>query len=172
MQEIVKSVLEQYPPAIIYTSVISFGDPVVHVDFKDNMSLTDLKKVIDSIDKPTKESLLDQALEKARSLFKDAAQKRPSIRNVLVVFVDKKSGSVLGDVKASSKLLEDDGVKVIIVGVGGEVDKAEIDSVSSTSLLTNTTDSPDSTAETIIMIAGKGDDPNSLVNARIRLWEG
>ena len=86
---------------------------------------------------------------------------------MLVVFVDKKSGSVLGDVKASSKLLEDDGVKVIIVGVGGEVDKAEIDAVSSTSLLTNTTDSPDSTAEKIIMIADKGDDPNSLVNARI-----
>ena len=156
MQDIINSILEQYPPAIIYHSVISFGYPVVHVDFKAKLSLTDLKKAIDSIEKPAGKALLDKALEKARSLFKDAAKKRPSARNVLVVFVDKKSGSDVNDVKASSRLLKGDGVKVIVVGVGGEVHKPEIDSVSPTSIFTNTTDSADSVALKIVTIVDKG----------------
>ena len=157
MQDIIKATMENYPAAIIYYSVLSFGDPpVVHINFDDKMSAEDQRRTIDSIDKPSGKTSLDKALEKARSLFKDAAMKRPAAKNVLVVFVDRKSDSEIIDVKASSTLLEGDGVKVIIVGIGDEVDKREVDAVTSTSILTNTTDNPDSVAEEIIKNIDKG----------------
>jgi len=70
--------------------------------------------------------------------------------------VDGKSDSKIDDVKASSRLLQADGVKVIVVGVGDEVDKPEIDVVTETTALTNTTDNPDSVAEVIIITIDKG----------------
>ena len=159
MQDIIKATMENYPPAIIYYSVLSFGDPpVVHINFEDKMSAEDQRRTIGSIDKPSGKTSLDKALEKARSLFKDAAMKRPAAKNVLVVFVDRKSDSEMIDVKASSTLLEGDGVKVIIVGIGDEVDKREVDVVTSTSILTNTTDNPDSVAEEIIKNIDKGEE--------------
>lgn len=159
MQDIVKSTMDKYPPANIYHSVLSFGDPpVVHINFEDKISEEDRKRAVASIDKTSGKASLDKALDKARDLFKEAAMKRPAAKNILVVIVDKKSDSKLDDVKASSRLLEDDGVKVVVVGVGEEVDKPEIDVVSPTSILTNTTENPGSVAEEIIKALGNGEE--------------
>lgn len=159
MQDIVKSTMDKYPPANIYYSVLSFGDPpVVHINFEDKISEEDRKRAVASIDKTSGKASLDKALDKARDLFKEAAMKRPAAKNILVVIVDKKSDSKLDDVKASSRLLEDDGVKVVVVGVGEEVDKPEIDVVSPTSILTNTTEKPGSVAEEIIKALGNGEE--------------
>ena len=159
MQDIVKSTMDKYPPANIYYSVLSFGDPpVVHINFEDKISEEDRKRAVASIDKTSGKASLDKALDKSRDLFKEAAMKRPAAKNILVVIVDKKSDSKLDDVKASSRLLEDDGVKVVVVGVGEEVDKPEIDVVSPTSILTNTTEKPGSVAEEIIKALGNGEE--------------
>lgn len=157
MQDIIKSTMESYPPGTIYYSVLSFGDPpVVHINFEDKMSEEDRRRAIDSIPKPSGKASLDKALDKARSLFKAAAKKRPDAKNTLVVFVDKKSDSNLDDVKASAWLLEDDGVKVIVAGIGDDVDKPEVDIVSPTSILSNTTDGPDYVAKEIVKRVDKG----------------
>lgn len=159
MQDVVKSTMNKYPPASIYYSVLSFGDPtVVHINFEDKMSDEDRKRAIDSIVKPSGKASLDKALDKARSLFEEAAIKRPTAKNILVVIVDKKSDSKLDDVKASARLLEDVGIKVVVVAVGNEVDQPEVLVVSPTSILTNTTDKPDSVAEKIIKIIDKGEE--------------
>lgn len=157
MQNIIKSVVDNYPTSNIFYSVISFGDtPVVHINFDDQLSNEDRKRAIDSITKTTGIASLDKALETARDLFNTASTQRPTAKNILVVMVDGKSDSKLDDVKASSRLLQADGVKVIVVGVGDEVDKPEIDVVTETTALTNTTDNPDSVAEVIIITIDKG----------------
>ena len=157
MQNIIKSVVDNYPTSNIFYSVISFGDtPVVHINFDDQLSNEDRKRAIDSITKTTGIASLDKALETARDLFNTASTQRPTAKNILVVMVDGKSDSKLDDVKASSRLLRADGVKVIVVGVGDEVDKPEIDVVTETTALTNTTDNPDSVAEVIIITIDKG----------------
>ena len=157
MQNIIKSVVDNYPTSNIFYSVLSFGDtPVVHINFDDQLSNEDRKRAIDSITKTTGIASLDKALETARDLFNTASTQRPTAKNILVVMVDGKSDSKLDDVKASSRLLRADGVKVIVVGVGDEVDKPEIDVVTETTALTNTTDNPDSVAEVIIITIDKG----------------
>ena len=157
MQNIIKSVVDNYPTSNIFYSVLSFGDtPVVHINFDDQLSNEDRKRAIDSITKTTGIASLDKALETARDLFNTASTQRPTAKNILVVMVDGKSDSKLDDVKASSRLLQADGVKVIVVGVGDEVDKPEIDVVTETTALTNTTDNPDSVAEVIIITIDKG----------------
>lgn len=157
MQNIIKSVVDNYPTSNIFYSVLSFGDtPVVHINFDDQLSNEDRKRAIDSITKTTGIASLDKALETARDLFNTASTQRPTAKNILVVMVDGKSDSKLDDVKASSRLLQADGVKVIVVGVGDEVDKPEISVVTETKTLTNTTDNPDSVAEVIIITIDKG----------------
>ena len=162
MQDIIKSVVDNYPTSNIFYSVLSFGDPpVVHINFDDQLSDEDRKRAIDSIAKTTGIASLDKALETARGLFSTASAKRPTAKNILVVMVDGKSDSKLDDVKASSRLLQGDGVKVIVVGVGGDVDKPEIDVVTPTTILTNTTDNPDSVAAVIIINIDKGKEHTS-----------
>ena len=159
MQDILKSFIDNYPSVGVYYSVLTFGEaPVVHLNFTYQMTIEDRKRAINLIDQKRGQASLDKALDKARDLFKDAAMKRPAAKNILVVFVDKKSNSKKDDVKASSRLLEDDGVRVVIVGVGNEVDKPEVDVVSPTSILTNTTDNPDTVAKEIIIIIDKGEE--------------
>ena len=157
MQDIIKSVVDNYPTSNIFYSVLSFGDPpVVHINFDDQLSDENRKRAIDSITKTTGTASLDKALETARDLFNTASALRPTAKNIVVVMVDGKSDSKLDDVKASSRLLQADGVRVIVVGVGNEVDKPEIDVVTETTVLTNTTDNPDSVAEVIIITINKG----------------
>ena len=157
MQDIIKSVIDKYPTSNIFYSVLSFGDPPdVHINFDDQLSDEDRKRAIDSIDKTTGKASLDKALETARSLFSAAYTKRPMAKNILVVMLDGKSDSKLDDVRASSRLLESDRVKVIVVGVGDDVDQPEIDAVTPNPILTNTTDNPDSVAEEIIENIDKG----------------
>lgn len=159
MQDVIKSVVDNYPTSNIFYSVLSFGDPpVVHINFEDQLSDEDGKRAIDSITKTTGIASLDKALETARGLFNSASTKRPTAKNILVVMVDDKSDSKLDDVKASSRLLQGDGVKVIVVGVGDDVDKPEIDVVTPTTILTNTTDNPDSVAVVIIKYIDKGEE--------------
>lgn len=157
MQDIIKSVVDNYPTSNIFYSVLSFEDPpVVHVNFDDQLSDEDRKRAIDSIDKTTGKASLDKALETARGLFSTASAKRPTAKNIFVVMVDGKSDSKLDDIKASSRLLESDGVEIIVIGVGDDVDQPGIDGVTPNSILTNTTDNPDSVAKEIIKNIDKG----------------
>ena len=162
MQDIIKSVVNNYPTSNIFYSVVSFEDPpVVHFDFTDQLSKENIKRAIDSIDN-VGPALLDKALDKARDLFNAATTQRPGSKNILVVMVDDKSDSTLGDVKASTRLLQGDGVKVMVVGVGEEVDQEETGSITYIVILTNTTDNPDSVAEEIIKNIDKGEDTELL----------
>ena len=157
MQEIMKSVVDTYPTSNIFYSVLSFGDsPVVHLDFTDQLSDENIKRTIDSIGQTTGSSSLDKALDKARDLLDAAATERPGAKNILVVMVDSKSDSDMIDVKVSSRLLRGDGVKVMVVGVGNEVDQEETGSITYITILTNTTDRPEGVAKEIIRNIDKG----------------
>lgn len=70
--------------------------------------------------------------------------------------VDGKFDSKLDDVKVFLRLLQVDGVKVIVVGVGDEVDKLEIDVVIEIIFFVNIIDNLDFVVEIIIIIIDKG----------------
>lgn len=81
---------------------------------------------------------------------------RLRVKNVFVVMVDGKFDSKLDDVKVFLRLLQVDGVKVIVVGVGDEVDKLEIDVVIEIIFFVNIIDNLDFVVEIIIIIIDKG----------------
>lgn len=81
---------------------------------------------------------------------------RLMVKNIFVVMVDGKFDSKLDDVKVFLRLLQVDGVKVIVVGVGDEVDKLEIDVVIEIIFFINIIDNLDFVVEVIIIIIDKG----------------
>lgn len=81
---------------------------------------------------------------------------RLRVKNIFVVMVDGKFDSKLDDVKVFLRLLQVDGVKVIVVGVGDEVDKLEIDVVIEIIFFVNIIDNLDFVVEIIIIIIDKG----------------
>lgn len=125
-KEVIKAIIDAYSMNKLRYGVIVFGSSAsIKVSFGDDFpSDQDLKTVIDFLSHSKETPALDIALRKGKELF-DEAQERPNARKVLVVIIDKKSTSKLDDVKASARLLEDDGIKVIPVVIGDEVDPVE-----------------------------------------------
>lgn len=84
---------------------------------------------------------LDKALEGAKDLFKASNGARSNALKFLVVITDKKSDSITQDVKNSADILDEKGIRVIGVVLGGEVD-GELDDVTDLKDdVINTTDS-------------------------------
>ena len=126
-KEVIKAIIDTYSLNKLRYGVIVFGSSAsVRVSFGDDFSSDeDLKSVINFLSLTNEPPDLDKALQKAKELF-DKAPERPNARKVLVVIADKKSTSKLIELKASAKMLEVEGIKVIPVAIGNEVDSNEL----------------------------------------------
>ena len=126
-QEVIKAIIDTYGMTKLRYGVIVFGSRASsRISFGDVfLSDENLKNMIGLLSGPNELPALGEALKKGKELF-DNAEERPNARKVLVVITDKKSTSRLDDLKGSAKLLEEDGIKVIPVAIGDEVDHAEL----------------------------------------------
>ncbi len=142
-KEVIKAIIDTYSMNKLRYGVIVFGSRAsIRVSFGDDFPSDEgLKNVIDFLSGSKETPDLDDALKKGKELF-DEAQERPNARKVLVVIIDKKSTSKLDDVKASAKLLQDDGITVIPVVIGDEVDPVECGEITpdKTNVVNVTTD--------------------------------
>lgn len=126
-KEVIKAIIDAYSMNKLRYGVIVFGSSAsIKVSFGDDFPSDEgLKTVIDFLSGSKETPDLDDALKKGKELF-DEAQERPNARKVLVIIIDKKSTSKLDDLKASAKLLQNDGIKVVPVAIGDEVDRVEV----------------------------------------------
>lgn len=123
-KEIIKQTVEKFGLQRVRYSLITFGaTPDVRIRF-DNVFDTEeeLGNLVDNVKKAVGAAALDKALEEVRYLFALAEETRPDASKVVVVITDKKSDSTEDDVKAASKKLKEDGVRVIAVVLGAESD--------------------------------------------------
>lgn len=132
--EVIKSIIDTYAMNKLRYGVIVFGSSAsIRVSFGDDFTTdANLKDVITFLSGPNERPALGEALKKGKELF-DEAPERPNARKVLVLITDMKSTSKLDDLKATAKMLEDDGIKVIPVAIGDDVDHLELDETTSDS---------------------------------------
>lgn len=133
-KEVIKSIIDTYAMNKLRYGVIVFGSSAsIRVSFGDDYTTdANLKDVITFLSGPNERPALGEALKKGKELF-DEAPERPNARKVLVLITDMKSTSELDDLKATAKMLEDDGIKVIPVAIGDDVDHLELDETTSDS---------------------------------------
>ena len=132
--EVIKSIIDTYAMNKLRYGVIVFGSSAsIRISFGDDFTTdANLKDVISFLSGPNERPALGEALKKGKELF-DEAPERPNARKVLVLITDMKSTSKLDDLKATAKMLEDDGIKVIPVAIGDDVDHLELDETTSDS---------------------------------------
>ena len=109
---------------------IRYGkDATVVIKLGDVSTREDAKVEFTKITNPGDGNNLDVALISARDiLFKDA--RRRSHKTILI-FVDKKLQNVDGwSLSRITKSLRDIGIRIVVVGIGNEVDQAEIESIA------------------------------------------
>lgn len=142
-KEVIKSIIDTYAMNKLRYGVIVFGSKAsIKVSFGDDFPTDEnLKNVITILSGSNERPDLDEALKKGKELFDDAPE-RPNAWKVLVLITDAKSSSKLVDVKATAKMLQDDGIKVIPVAIGDEVDHVELEETTSdkTNVVNVTTD--------------------------------
>lgn len=142
-KEVIKSIIDTYAMNKLRYGVVVFGSSAsIRVSFGDDFPTDEnLKNVITILSGSNERPALDEALKKGKELF-DEAPERPNARKVLVFITDMKSTSKLADLKEAAKMLEDDGIKVIPVAIGDEVDHVELEETTSdkTNVVNVTTD--------------------------------
>lgn len=154
MKNVMKHVVDTYGLASMSYGLILFADSATTYipfsqTFPDKMALTAL---LDTYPSPRGEPVLQKALEEAKSMF-DKASARPEAKKVLAVIMDKKSINDLNELKEAAKVLEEDNVQVVPVGVGPNVEDKEIESITSNKQNVITTDKdgdPSSVGQEII----------------------
>jgi len=142
-KEVIKSIIDTYAMNKLRYGVIVFGSSAtIKVSFgADFPTDENLKNVITILSGSNERPDLDEAMKKGKELF-DEAPERPNARKVLVLIVDIKSSNKLDDLKATAKMLQDDGINVIPVAIGDEVDYVECGETTSdkTNVVNVTTD--------------------------------
>ena len=123
-KEIIKKTVEAFGLSRVRYSLITFGaTPVVKIRFNNVFaSEEELGKIVDNVKKDEGAASLEKALEEPRYLFALAEDTRPNAKRVVVVITDKKSDSTEASVRAASRKLRDDGVRVIAIVLGNEFD--------------------------------------------------
>lgn len=125
--------------------IVVFGSTAsIKITFDDYFSDDEnLKAAVDALSGTKGPPALDEALKKGRELFGNSIG-RSNARKVLVVITDIKSTSALVDSGKTGKLLEEDGVRVVAVGIGDQVDHKELEAiVPDKSSVVNVTDDVD-----------------------------
>lgn len=123
IKEVVQELIDTYGVQRVYYSVILFGRvPSIRIRFTQQLDEASLKSAIQGLRRPSGGSSLSVALETARGVFRDG---RPDSKKVVLVVMDAKSGSSKDDVKEAASELEEDGIKVIPLMLGGQADLDE-----------------------------------------------
>ena len=128
MKDVINEIVEMFGQERIHYSVIVFGSvPDVKIQFNDNFPTDVLLKTLRSVERAVGSALLP-TLQKAQEIFKNYS--RPGVRRVLVVITDSKSNSDENGLRERAFLLEQDQIKVIPVGLGGETDDTELETLT------------------------------------------
>lgn len=132
MKNVMKHIMETYGLVSIRYGVIMFGNSAstyipFSQTFPDKIALTTL---LDSFPPLRGGPDLRKALEEAKTLF-DQATARPNAKKVLAVIIDNKSINNRNEIEEPAKVLEDDDVQVVPVGVGPNVDEEELETMTS-----------------------------------------
>ena len=132
MKNIIKYVVDTYGLVSIRYGIIMFGDSAnTYIPFSQTFpDRTVLTTLIDSYPPLRGGPDLRKALEEAKSLF-DQATARPDAKKVLAVIIDHESINNSSEIKEAAKVLEDDDVQVVPVGVGPNVDDEELETITS-----------------------------------------
>jgi hypothetical protein len=99
----------------------------VHFRFKDE-DKEKVKDKISSIQRRGDGTMMGEGLQKVNELF--TSESRPNSHKVLIVMMNGPLGGRAGELKTGAKALQKDGVKVITVAIGDEVDHDELRQLS------------------------------------------
>lgn len=128
-KDIVKAMIDQEQPIRTRYGLITYTNQAdTRVSFDDFRDKTNLKQFIDFIRWSEAGVALDDGLEKASELFREASPLHS--RKVLVVFVNARTGVSKADLKAKSRKLLDSGVNVLVVSIGNNVDSNEVATIT------------------------------------------
>lgn len=111
--------------------VITFGDShALSVQFDDYNNIKSLLRGVDAVPKISGEKRLDEALYFAARVLSQVKDRTDS-HKILVVLTDGKQPLGRNSLNDAARLLKQIGVKVIIVGVGGNVDIKVLETITS-----------------------------------------
>ena len=131
MKDTIAWIISNYGTEKLRYSVILFGnDAKIELDFDGGISTPN--KLIQFVQElPRRRGGPDviSALKEAKKVF-ESASARPNAWKVLVVITDKRSGSSLSDIEKAAEPLDEKGIKIVPVAVGGEADPSELEATN------------------------------------------
>lgn len=158
-KETITSIIDNYGTNNIHYAMISFGNDAISVfQFGNYTTSQQLKDLVANVRRSSGGPVLDEALRLAREVFNSAGARRDA-HKVLVVITDKKPTSSLDDVIPEAHMLDDMDVKVIPVGIGGEIFRKELDEITpniSDVITISAVDNPEQLGEEIMVKVLKG----------------
>lgn len=131
MRDVIKEIIEDYGTRVIHYSFIIYGSEAstkysFTTDPVDQDYLQNFVEFMPVINPPTSPHV---ALEEATKAFKGAGV-RANATKVLVVMTDMKGDSTKEEIDAAADPLKQMKVKVIVVGIGANVDNNELVNVT------------------------------------------
>ena len=131
MKDTITWIISNYGTEKLRYSVILFGDDAeIELDFDGDISTPNkLIQFVQGLPRRRGGPDVISALEEAKRVF-ESASARPNAWKVLVVITDKGSGSSLSDIEKAAEPLDEEGIKVVPVAVGGEADRSELEATN------------------------------------------
>lgn len=128
MKDTITWIISNYGTGKLRYSVILFGnDAKIELDFDGGISTPNkLIQFVQGLPRRRGGADVISALEEAKTVF-ESASARTNAWKVLVVITDKRSGSSLTDIKKAAEPLDEKGIKVLSVAVGGEAYPPELE---------------------------------------------
>ena len=129
MKGVMKSIFDQLGVESIRPAIIVYGDSAsVRLRFDEEITdIDELKRRIDNLPRNTGTPDLNAALKMAQVVF---AGSRPNAKKVLVIITDDKSDSKPWVITAGARQLEEEGIEVVAVGIGSEVDRKQLETTT------------------------------------------
>ena len=160
MKSVINSIIDQYSISRIKYGVVVYGyNATTVIDFQQVfLKEENLKQYLSTVQPASGGSSLERGLTEGKELF-EAGGTRPNARKVLVVFTDKKSTGDDKMAEAAAMELQDQGIKVIAIGLGSESDLTELKDVATDGrhvIPAKRTDDTDELAGEIMELAFKG----------------
>ena len=129
MKGVMKSIFDQLGVESIRPAIIVYGDSAsVRLRFDEEITdIDELKRRINNLPRNTGTPDLNAALKMAQVVF---AGSRPNAKKVLVIITDDKSDSKPWVITAGARQLEEEGIEVVAVGIGSEVDRKQLETTT------------------------------------------
>ena len=124
------SMMDKYiisPDATLIGAVTYGRDASVATRFSSGKDKATTVSLINRLQNPKDGSNLKNALEVARDrLFSERYGARRNVPKTAVVFVDTKTSNLPADLSTTAKSLKENGIKIIVIGIGPDTDKKEL----------------------------------------------